>query len=121
MGESGGVVVRSKVPGEFEQLVLLTLAGFDADASGREVYEVVTSATGRDVAIAAVHITLDRIEQKGWASSETREPEPGEGGRPRRRYAISAAGIEMVRELRRQHDALWGRASTNPLLDGGAR
>ena len=31
--------MRSKVPGEFEQLVLLTLAGFDADASGREVYE----------------------------------------------------------------------------------
>lgn len=113
-------MVRSKVPGEFEQLVLLALAGFDADVSGREVYEVLTAATGRDVAIAAVHITLDRIEQKGWASSETRAPEPGQGGRPRRRYQITDAGIETLRELRRQHDALWGRASGNPLLDGGA-
>ena len=113
-------MVRARVPGEFEQIVLLTLAGFDAEASGRDVYEVITSTAGRDVAIAAVHITLGRLEEKGWATSTTREPEPGVGGKPRRRYRISPEGAVVLSEQRRQQDRLWGRAASNPLLDGGA-
>ena len=39
---------RGSVPGEFEQLILLTLAGFDEDVTGRQVYEALVAATGRD-------------------------------------------------------------------------
>ena len=112
-------MMRVRFPGEFEQIVLLTLAGFDGEASGRDVYDVITSATDREVAIAAVHITLGRLEEKGWATSTTREPEPGVGGKPRRSYRISPAGAEMLAEQRRHQDRLWGRASSNPLLGGG--
>lgn len=107
---------RAKVPGEFEQVVLLTLAGFDGEATGREVYESLVSVTGREVSVAAVHITLTRLEEKGWARCRTSTPEPGRGGKPRRHYALSNDGAEVLHALRRQLDRLWHEARTNPLL-----
>lgn len=110
-------MVRSH-PGEFEQMALLALAGFTGEATGRQVWEVITSTAGRDVSVAAVHITLARLHDKGWARCRTVEPEPGEGGRPRKRYALAPEGAEALAELRAQHESLWGRASDHPLITG---
>lgn len=109
-------MVRGKRPGELEQVVLLTLAGFRADANGREVYERLTEATGREVSIAAVHITLQRLHEKGWARCHTSAPGASEGGKPRRRYALGPEGARVLDELRHQFDRLWGDASRHPLF-----
>lgn len=109
-------MVRGKRPGEFEQVVLLTLAGFRSDASGRDVYERLIDATGRDVSLAAVHITLQRLHEKGWVRCETSSPSPNEGGKPRRRYALGAEGARVLADLRSQLDRLWGDARQHPLL-----
>ena len=113
--------MRGQLPGEFEQVVLLALAGFEAEASGRQVYDVIADTTGRDVSVAAIHITLGRVTDKGWASCTTSQPAPGEGGKPRRRYALSAEGARVLEQQRTQLDRLWGRAEENPLLGGGAQ
>ena len=109
-------MVRGKRPGEFEQIVLLTLAGFRSDVSGRAVYERLTDATGRDVSLAAVHITLQRLHDKGWVRCETTDPAPTEGGKPRRRYALGPEGARVLADLRSQLERLWGDASRHPLL-----
>lgn len=111
MGRSG--------PGEFEQIVLLTLAGLEDDATGRMVYEAIVEETGRDLSVAAVHITLARLVEKGWAESTTHAPEPGLGGKPRRRYRLSGAGATTLKDLRGQLDRLWGRAVRHPLIGDG--
>ncbi len=110
--------MRGQLPGEFEQVVLLALAGFDREASGREVYDVITDTTGREVSVAAIHITLGRVAEKGWAACTTSAPAPGEGGKPRRRYALSAEGAAILAQQRAHLDRLWGRAEDNPLLGG---
>ncbi len=104
------------MPGEFEQLVLLTLAGFDGELTGRQVYEALVAATGREVSVAAAHITLNRLEEKGWAQCRTSAPEVGEGGKPRRRYRLSPEGGHLLTQLRHQHDQLWDAARAHPLL-----
>jgi DNA-binding PadR family transcriptional regulator len=109
-------VGRGHLPGEFEQVVLLTLAGFDGEVRGRDVYEALVHSTGRDVSVAAVHITLGRLEEKGWATCRTSQPEPGRGGKPRRHYALSEAGAAVLTEIRRQLDGLWEAAQANPLI-----
>jgi PadR family transcriptional regulator PadR len=109
----------TRLPGEFEQVVLLTLARFDNDATGREVYEAIVSTTGRDVSVAAIHITLTRLADKGWAECHTSPPEPGQGGKPRRRYALAQEGAARLADQRGQLDRLWEQAQTHPLLDGG--
>ena len=107
---------RGSVPGEFEQLVLLTLAGFEDEVTGRQVYDSLVTATGRDVSVAAVHITLNRLEEKHWVRSRTSAPEPGQGGKPRRHYRLSPEGARLLTHLRHQHDQLWDAAREHPLL-----
>ncbi len=107
---------RGHLPGEFEQVVLLTLAGFDGEVRGRDVYEALVHSTGRDVSVAAVHITLGRLEEKGWATCRTSQPAPGRGGKHRRHYALSEAGAAALTEIRRQLDGLWEAAQANPLI-----
>lgn len=111
--------MRGQLPGEFEQVVLLALAGFTGEATGREVYDVVLATTRRDVSVAAVHITLARLCEKGWAGCRTSDPSPGEGGKPRRRYRLVKDGAAVLRRQRAQLDRLWGRAADHPLFGGG--
>ena len=107
---------KGNAPGEFEQVVLWILASFEDEATGRQIYETLTQGTGRDVSVAAVHITLARLEEKGWAECRTSAPEAGRGGKPRRRYTLSKEGAALLVRLRRQSDQLWATARNNPLL-----
>ena len=38
--------MRGQLPGEFEQVVMLSLAGFEGEATGREIYDVITNGKG---------------------------------------------------------------------------
>lgn len=109
---------RGDTPGALEQRVLLTLAGFSGEARSRDVYETLVAATGHETSVAAIHITLARLEDKGWAACRTADPEPGEGGKPRRWYRLAPDGAAVLGDLRRQMDRLWAGAATHPLLDG---
>ena len=111
-------MVRSETPGHLEQVVLLALAGFSDETRTRDVYEALVEATGHDASVAAIHITLSRLEEKGWAASRTDEPAPGVGGRPRRWYRLTAEGAGVLAGLRRQMDRLWKDAASHPLLGG---
>ena len=110
--------MRGRIPGEFEQVVLLALAGFEGEATGRQVYDTVTSTTGRDVSVASIHIALTRMTEKGWTDCRTVDPEPGRGGKPRRRYSLAPAGARALAEQRAGLEVLWGRARSHPLLGG---
>ena len=101
----GESLVGKDVPGEFEQVVLLALAAQDTRATGRMVYEAIRAATGREPSVAAVHITLGRLVEKGWAECTTLSPDPVRGGKPRRRYALSPAGAATLKRLRTQLEA----------------
>lgn len=106
-------------PGQLEQQVLLALAACATEASGAEVYDSLVERTGRELSLPAVYITLDRLRAKGWARARTEDPEPGRGGKPRKFYALSPAGAELLRRMRAQFDRLWGAAVRHPLLGSG--
>ena len=60
--------------------------------------------TGRPVSQAAVFITLGRLEKKGLVVSRLEEPA---GGRTRRYFKLTRAGLVAVREQRLEHVRLW--------------
>lgn len=78
--------------GEFELVVLLTLARLEGDAYGMTIYDEIADVTGRDVAIPTVYVTLTRLEKKGYLSSELGEPAPERGGRAKRFYRLKREG-----------------------------
>jgi PadR family transcriptional regulator PadR len=99
--------------GDFEQLVLLGVLRLHDDAYGAAIRQEIHARSGRDVSINAVYTTLDRLEAKGLLRSWVGEPTPQRGGRRRKFYAPSPAGITAMRQayhaFRSMADGLEGR------------
>ena len=104
--------------GEFEQLVLLALATVGEDTPGREVYEEITRTTGRDVAVTAVYVTLNRLQKKGYVSAAMGDATPERGGRAKKLFRLEAAGADAIKRARQQFDVLWKSAKAHPELRG---
>ncbi len=93
--------------GEFEQMVLLAIIQLKDDAYGVRIREEIEQRVGREVARGALYTTLDRMESKGLVISSSGEKQADRGGRPRRYFTVSAAGLESLRESRKALLSLW--------------
>ena len=82
--------------GEFEQVVLLALVRLGVDAYGVTIHEEIVQRTARDVSLAAVYTTLDRLEKKGHVSHWIGEPTSARGGRRKKHYRIEPAGATAL-------------------------
>ncbi len=90
--------------GEFEHLILLAVLRLGADAYGMRVRREIAERTGRDVTIGAVYATLDRLESKGLVAGEWSDPTPERGGRAKKSFQLTGAGIAAINRSRRELD-----------------
>lgn len=97
--------MRKQTLGEFEHHVLLAARRLEGDAYSAAIVMELERVIGRDVAPAAVYIALRRLEAAGFARSMLRPPR--DGGRERRYFEVTPAGLEQMRESRRRFEALW--------------
>lgn len=93
--------------GSFEQAVLLAIVRLREDAYGRAILKEVEQRLERDVAPGAVHVTLDRLEQKGLLASKLGSGTPVRAGRARRYYRVLPAGVRALNEARAAVDSIW--------------
>jgi DNA-binding PadR family transcriptional regulator len=103
--------VGSPLPlGDFEQLVLLALIRLGDRAYGVAIHHEIVERAGRDVTVAAVYKTLERLEDKGLAASSLGEPTAERGGRRKKFFEIRPAGLRALRHaigsLKRLADGL---------------
>ena len=103
-------------PGEFEQVVLLTVARLGEDAYGVAIRQEIEDRTGRDVGIGSVYSALDRMEEKGFVSSTVGDPTPERGGKAKRYYKLERAGVLALHRARDMFARLW----EGLVLDEGA-
>ena len=101
--------------GEFEELVLLTVAVLSPMAYSVVIAEELESQTGKTVTTGAVHASLQRLENKGMVSSEMSEATPERGGRRKRIYTVTALGSRMIHEVKEVRDSLWSRIAPGTL------
>lgn len=92
--------------GEFELVVLLALARLPGGAYGASIHREIHDATGRDVSIPSVYVTLKRMERKGFVSSTMGEGE-GATSRPVRLYRLEETGRAAIERSREQLERLW--------------
>jgi PadR family transcriptional regulator PadR len=92
--------------GEFEQIVLLAILRLDDDAYGVTIRGEIKLCTDREPAPGALYTTLDRLEDKGLLTSRMGDPTPQRGGRAKRFFKVSAAGIEAVAHAQRSYQRL---------------
>ena len=91
---------------EVEQLVLLAVLRLDDEAYAVPIRELIRTAGGVDLSRGSVYITLDRLEQKGFVTSEFSEPTGEPGGKAKRIFRVLPAGMAVLRATRRALDRL---------------
>jgi DNA-binding PadR family transcriptional regulator len=93
--------------GEFEEIVLLVTASLQDDAYGVTITTEIEKRTGRSVGFNTVHTTLQRLEEKGFITSEMGGATAERGGRRKRYFTITALGVRTLRELKALRERLW--------------
>lgn len=82
--------------GEFEELVLLTVAAQHDEAYGVSIYEFLTAETKKKVNVSAIHVALKRLEKKGFVDSRFGGITEERGGRRKKFYIVTALGKKVL-------------------------
>jgi PadR family transcriptional regulator, regulatory protein PadR len=93
--------------GEFEELVLLTIATLGEEAYGVSIKEDIEARTDRSISIGALHSTITRLEEKGFLKSWLGDPTHERGGRRKRFFEVTHTGKESLHEMKALRDQLW--------------
>ena len=84
-------------PGEFELMVLLAVLRLEESAYGVTIREELERETSRTIAFGTVYKTLGRMEGKGFLQSRMADPTGERGGRRKKLYEITPAGLAIAR------------------------
>ena len=93
--------------GEFEELVLLTVGILFDDAYGLAIADELQKKTMRNVMISSVHKTLVRLEDKGYLKSRMGGATNVRGGRDKRLYTLTHAGVSVLNEMKELRNQMW--------------
>ena len=93
--------------GEFEEIVLLTVAILHGEAYGVAIIDEMESRLGRAVSIGALQTVLRRLEDKGFLTSEFGEATKMRGGKRKRFLTVTSLGKSTLREAKEQRVDLW--------------
>jgi PadR family transcriptional regulator PadR len=93
--------------GEFEEIVILTIAILFKGAYGVAIKQEIESRLSRNVSMGAMHTALVRLEDKGYIKSFKGEGTDERMGRPRRYYQITALGKKAMEYSKDTRNELW--------------
>ena len=93
--------------GEFEELVLLTIAALVNDAYSVGICDELAKHTGRSVKLGVVHAVLNRLERKGYVKSRLGEATSVRGGKRKRYYTVTSAGKAALVKAKEVRETLW--------------
>jgi len=93
--------------GNFDLMLMLALLRLGEDAYGVTIAQELEEQTGREVVVASVYATLERLQDRGLVTSRLGDATPERGGRAKRFFRITGSGIREVRDARRSLMNLW--------------
>jgi PadR family transcriptional regulator, regulatory protein PadR len=93
--------------GEFEEIVMLTVAILADDAYGVTILEEIETQLDRSVSIGSLQTVLKRLEKKGYLTSRFGEPTQIRGGKRKRYFRLTTHGKNILSEVRDQRQKLW--------------
>lgn len=100
-------MAQNKFLGDLEQMVLLAILRLGDEAWTGPIRDELHQRAGREISLGALYTTLDRLERKGCLSSALGDPRPAPGGRARRHWVVSEAGLRQLETSRRAYLELW--------------
>jgi len=91
----------------FDLMLLLALLRLGDEAYGVTIAHELEQHTGREVVVASVYARLERLQERGLVTSSLGDPTPERGGRAKRYFSITGAGIREIRDARRSLMNMW--------------
>ncbi len=98
---------RETYLGEFEHIVLLAMLHLKENAYGMTIRMEIEARIERSVSIGAIYTTLERLEKKGFITSNMGEATPERGGKAKRYFSLTSAGKAKLKETRNIIDTMW--------------
>lgn len=102
---------------DLELMILLATMRVGDEAYAVTIAREILDTAKRDVALAVVYATLDRLQAGGLVASRFGEPTAERGGRAKKFFRVTAKGVREARATREALSALWHGV---PDLKGGA-
>jgi PadR family transcriptional regulator PadR len=99
--------------GEFEELVLLTVASLGDEAYGVSIKEDIEKRSDRTISMGALHSTITRLEEKNFLKSWLGEPTQERGGRRKRFFELTQQGKIALHHVKDLRDELWKLSKAN--------
>lgn len=93
--------------GEFEELVLLTIAALVNGAYSVAICDELEKHTGRSAKLGVVHAVLNRLEEKELVKSRMGEATSTRGGKRKRYYEVTHAGKVALTNAKEVRESLW--------------
>ena len=93
--------------GEFEEIVMLTVAILHGEAYGVAIIEEMETRLNRSVSIGSLQTVLKRLEDKGYLQSELGEATKVRGGKRKRFFTVTNLGKETLKAAKEQRMGLW--------------
>jgi DNA-binding PadR family transcriptional regulator len=93
--------------GEFEELILTLVAALQEDAYGAAIADEIEKKLKREITLSAVHVTLYRLEDKGLIKSKMGGATNERGGRRKRIFTVTSAGLAMLKAMQESRMTLW--------------
>ena len=90
-----------------EEEILLTIWDLKEDAYLVAIRSRLNRIMEKNLTIGAVHIPLSKLEKAGLMTSRFGEATPKRGGRRKRIYRLTAAGIAVLKKRMKQKERLW--------------
>lgn len=93
--------------GEFEELVLLTVAALQKEAYGVEIKRELESRLKQKLSVGSIQSALKRMEEKGFLTSEFGEATAKRGGKRKRIYTTTSYARKVLTEMKEIRAELW--------------
>ena len=93
--------------GEFEEVVMLTVAVLYSNAYGISIKESIESRLHRNVSVGAMRTALSRLENKGLLESEFGEATAIRGGKRKRYFKVTPFGKKVLEQVMQDRKQLW--------------
>jgi DNA-binding PadR family transcriptional regulator len=100
--------------GDVEHFVLVALLRLGGESYGVPILDEIGARTSRTVSRPSIYIALRRLEAKGLVRSRLGEATAERGGRAKRFFAITKAGLRQLQRSREDFVSMW--AGMKPVL-----
>ena len=99
--------------GEFEELVLLTVAVLKGDAYGVQIKRELEKRLKEKLSVGSIQSALQRMEEKGFLNSAFGEATQKRGGKRKRVYSVTLYAHKILAEIREIRAGLWDALLNN--------